>query len=133
MSVDPALVEKIIETGVAGARWLWHKLHGDDVAPDEAKLREMALLGAHSQIFRLETEIERQAQLVNAKVADQRLSDATTALLDALHDTAKPSLTDQLLDGAQVTQMPAGWKPEDELEAKPDWDNIKTMTPEVDK
>jgi hypothetical protein len=114
MGVDKAeIAAALVEPAIAVIRYLWHRAHGDDTKPDEAALREQAVQAAHALVTRAELDMQRIAAAEGMQVATIDLAAGALTLMTAIKLAAStPSLTDQLLDGADVQQVPDASKPE---------------------
>lgn len=61
----------------------------------------------------IHVELEKAAAVLGLELAVIDLAYVTSQLLEKLRNEG-PSMTDKLLDGVQIEQMPPGWKPEPE-------------------
>lgn len=125
--MDPKAL--LVEAGIALARYLWHRAHGDSTAPDEAAIKEAGRKAAEAAASRAALEIERRAAAAGMQLASDLLAKAAAELLYELGRVETDPSPDvpNILEGADVQQMPADWHPEtdgtpvesDDLETKP--------------
>lgn len=100
----------LVEAGIAIARLLWHKAHGDSTKPDEAAIRDVGRKAAEAAAARAALEIERAAAAAGMQTASVLLAKAAAELLYELgrvETDPSPDIPD-ILQGASITEMPAG-------------------------
>lgn len=117
MSTKSDIITALIEPAIAAARWLWHKAHGEDTAPDEAELKRIALASLTAQIARAELELQRLAAVADVAIASAALGSAAIDMRDAIRaiESQPGESFGTLLDGATFEHV---WRAPDEDEAR---------------
>lgn len=106
----------LIEAGIALARFLWHKAHGEASMPDENAIKAAGLKAAQMAAQAASLELQRRAALLGIREATAELDRAAHALMyemGRLETDPSPDIPN-ILEGADVQQMPESWEPEDE-------------------
>lgn len=101
--MDAKITEALVTAATAAVGWLVDAV-AHHKKPDAAALKAAAIAAAEAAVKRGALELER----LGVQVSLDTLALATQRAIDAIKVAAsKPSLTDELLDGADVQQMPS--------------------------
>ncbi len=117
--MDPKLI--LLEAGIAVARYLWHKAHGDDTKPDEAKLAAAGRKVAEMGVKAAALELERDAAAAGMQLASNLLAKNAAELLyelERLETDPSPKSIPSLLDMEEVKEL-SPFVDSDDIPTKP--------------